>query len=159
MARTFNPGNRTGTARRRNSALSPSPAARRTSVVWTIYYAVAREQMLDLQALQPHYLELGRIFRDNPVRRIILLTCNVGNADAFLNELSTDLSVPVVGYTERVISRRETRGRQTRVWMFLENDPPGQGSNNDQAATELLPGVDRSKVCTGRVIARAPARR
>jgi hypothetical protein len=119
--------------------------------------ATARGQVLDLRNLQPHYLELGRIFRRSPVQRIYLLTCNVGNASGFLNELATDLGVPVVAYTERVMSRWEVRRGQPRhVWMFLEGDQPGHGSNNDRADTELLPGVDAAKVRTGRVITRRP---
>jgi hypothetical protein len=115
---------------------------------------VARKQVLDLRNLQPNYLEVGRIFRENSVRRIILLTCNVGNAAGFLDELAADLGVPVVAYTERVVARWEEKGRQRRVWMFWDGDKPGKGSHNDRADTELLPGVDPSKIRTGRVISR-----
>lgn len=112
---------------------------------------IAREQILDLQTLQPHYLELGRIFRAAPVSRIVLLTCNVGNAPDFLNELATDLGVVCTAYTERVLSRWVRAGRSRHVWMFLEGDRPGHGSNNDRADVELMPGVDHAKVITGRM--------
>ena len=123
------------------------------------YCDVAMEQALDIERLQPHYLELGRIFRSTPVRRIVLLTCNVGNALDFLDELATDLGVPVVGYTERVVSRTERElGQRPHVWMYLEGDRRGQGSNNDRADRELLPDVDPGKVRHGRVIVRPPRR-
>lgn len=146
---------------RQIQAVRSAPARRRQESAWCGRHiaqgcAIARTQVLDLRSLQPHYLELGRIFHRTPVRRIILLTCNVGNAAGFLNELATDLGVPVVAYTERVISRWESRRGQPRhVWMYLEGDQPGQGSNNDRADVELLPRVDPSKVRTGRVSARA----
>ena len=116
--------------------------------------AAARRQVLALHDLQPHYIALGDIFRSNPVRRIILLTCNVANASDFLDELATDLNVRVTAYTERVISRSERRQGHLHVWMYLEGDERNQGTNNDRADVELMPGISSSKVRTGRIRAR-----
>jgi hypothetical protein len=144
----------------RRIAGMPRRSRRRAERAWCGRYiaegcSVARQQVLDLQVLQPHYLELGRIFRATPVRRIVLLTCNVANAPDFLNELATDLGVPATAYTERVMSRwEERRGSPRHVWMFLEGDAQGQGTNNDRADVELMPGIDPAKVMTGRVRAR-----
>jgi hypothetical protein len=106
---------------------------------------MAKEQTIELKTLQPYYLELGKIFRATPVRRIVLLTCNVANAPDFLDELATDLGVPVTAYTERVMSRRKIKGGVRHVWMFLAGD------ERNESDTELLPGVSQSKVMTGRV--------
>jgi hypothetical protein len=137
----------------------PAGARRRAEQAWCGRYIAdgcraAKRQVLDLDGLQPHYRELGRIFRATPVRRIVLLTCNVANARDFLDELATDLGVAATAYTERVMSRWERQGRNRHVWMFLEGDAPGHGTNNERADVDLMPGVSPAKVMTGRVRAR-----
>lgn len=116
---------------------------------------LAWRQVRELDTLRPHYAELCSLFHATPVRRVILLTCNVANAEDFLNELSTDLGVPARAYTVRVMSRWETSGRSRHVWMYLEGDELGHGTNNDRANVELMPGVRSSQVMTGRVRALA----
>lgn len=112
---------------------------------------VAWRQVRELDTLRSHYAALCGLFHATPVARVILLTCNVANAADFLDELSTDLGVPARAYTVRVMSRWEARGRSRHVWMYLEGDGPGQGTNNDRADVELMPGVRSSQVMTGRV--------
>ena len=119
---------------------------------------LAWQQVHDLDALRPQYQALCSLFHSSPVARVVLLTCNVGNAADFLDELSTDLGVPARAYTVRVMSRWETRGRSRHVWMYLEGDEPGYGTNNEHADTELLPGVSSAQVLAGRVrVAASPA--
>lgn len=65
--------------------------------------------------------------------------------------------MPVRAYTERVMSRWESRGSSRHVWMYLEGDALGSGTNNDRADVEVLPGVQPGQSLTGRV--RAAARR
>jgi len=120
---------------------------------------VARGQVMDIKKLQPHYVALGKIFKENPVKRIVLLTCNVGNAYDFLDELATDLNVPVTAYTVRVMSRWEKKNGKTRVWMYLEGDTPGNGTNVDSAAVELLPHIRSNQIARGRIRARPPSTR
>jgi hypothetical protein len=137
-------------------------ARRRARSAWCDRYIsthcdVAQRQVRELDTLRPHYQALCDIFHATPVARVILLTCNVANAPDFLDELATDLGVPARAYTVRVMSRWETHGRSRHVWMYLEGDEIGQGTNNDRADVELLPGATGSQTLTGRV--RAAARR
>ncbi len=117
---------------------------------------LAWRQVRELGTLRPHYAALCGLFHDTPVARVILLTCNVANAADFLDELSTDLGVPARAYTVRVMSRWETHGRSRHVWMYLESDELGHGTNNDRADVELMPGVVSSQVMTGRVRVTSP---
>jgi hypothetical protein len=142
-------------------ALRPS-WRRRARQAWCERYVeehcdMAWRQVAELQALRPHYQALSRIFRADPVARVILLTCNVANAEDFLDELSTDWGVRVRGYMERVMSRWELSGSTRHVWMYLEGDALGSGTNNDRADVELLPGVQSHQMLTGTV--RATSRR
>jgi hypothetical protein len=138
--------------RDRAEALSAPPrarSARRTA--WCERYlesncATAWAQVGELAALRPHYAALCQMLHDTPVSRVVMLTCNVANAPDFLNELSTDFGVRVVAYTERVMSRWESSGRSRQVWMYLEGDAPGTGTNTDQAMTQLLPGAGARQV-------------
>jgi hypothetical protein len=115
----------------------------------------AQKQVREIDKLQPHYTELGKIFRAHPVKRIVLLTCNVANADSFLDELATDLGVRVRAYTERVVSQSRWVGsrKNTKIYMFLEGDAEGKGSNNERSDTELLPGVSWKKRKDGKPLA------
>ena len=147
----------------RIDGLPRGQARRREERAWCGRYIadacrLARRQVLDLDRLQPHYLALCRLFHQTPVRRVNLLTCNVANAEDFLDELATDLGVPVRAYTVRVMSQVHRRGRATSVRMLLEGDGDGVRTNIPEAETELLPGMERDQYRTGRVRAR-PARR
>jgi hypothetical protein len=115
----------------------------------------AKRQVREIDKLQPHYQELGKIFRANPVKRIVLLTCNVANADTFLTELATDLGVPCRAFTERVVSQWRWKGskKNRRVYMFLDGDRYPNGTNNDRADTELLPGLSYKQRRDARPIA------
>lgn len=148
----------------RSAEVLRGSARRRARSAWCERYIaehcdMARRQVLALPTLRPHYQALCDLFHATPVARVVLLTCNVANADDFLDELSTDLGVPARAYTERVMSRWEGRGSARHVWMYLEGDALGEGTNNDRADVELLPGVTSSQQMTGRVraAARTPA--
>jgi hypothetical protein len=112
---------------------------------------IAIQQLRDRSRVQPLYQAIAEIYRLNRVRQVLLLTCNVGNGSGFLDEISTDWQVPVAGYIRRVISRTTTIGRRTRVWMFLDGDAQGVGTNVDAAATELMPNAGRGDLIVGRV--------
>ena len=76
------------------------------------------EQVRDRSRVQPFYDQIAQIYHENPVRRVILLTCNVGNASGFLDEVSTDWGVPVAVYIRRVVSRSERAGGRTTVYIW-----------------------------------------
>jgi hypothetical protein len=143
----------------RIAGLPRGQARRRDERAWCGRYIadaceLARNQILDLGRLQPHYLALCQLLHRTPVRRVNLLTCNVASAEDFLDELATDLGVPVRAYTVRVMSQVHRRGRDSSVRMFLEGDPDGVRTNILAAETELLPGMEREQYRTGRVRAR-----
>ncbi len=117
----------------------------------------AVEQMRDRRRVQRYYEQIAEIYHRLPVERIILLTCNVGNSTAFLDELSTDFGVPVAGFRRRVVSQPFQRGRQRRVRMFLEGDEPGHGTNVEEAERELMPGATAQDRRTGRVLQTRPS--
>ncbi|HET8546537.1 MAG TPA: hypothetical protein VFL57_00960 [Bryobacteraceae bacterium] len=98
------------------------------------------QQLRDRSRVQPFYDQLAAVFHAQPVAVVILLTCNVGTATDFLDELSTDLGVRVRAYTRRVMSGRPG-GRGTPVRMFLEGDAEGQGTNVPAAETQLMPNA------------------
>jgi hypothetical protein len=102
--------------------------------------------------LQQHYDAIGEIYRESKVRRVVLLTCNVGKGSSFLNEVSTDWGVPVAGYTRRVMSRWESQGTHNKVYsLYLEGDKPGSGTNVSQSSTQLMPGLGPDDEVVGRV--------
>lgn len=109
---------------------------------------IAQRQVLDLPRVQHLYDEVIEIYHRQPVYRIILLTCNVGNATAFVDEVSTDFGVPVLAYRRRVMSQRHG----LKVRMFLEGDVAGAGTNTDRALTELMPDAQVSDYYVGRII-------
>jgi len=115
----------------------------------------AKRQVRAIDKLQPHYGEMGKIFRANPVKRIVLLTCNVGKATTFLTELATDLGVPCRAYTETVSTQARWEGsrRNARVYMFLAGDIYPNGTYNDRSDTELLPGLARRQKCDAKPMA------
>jgi len=115
----------------------------------------AKRQVRAIDKLQPHYDEMGKIFRANPVKRIVLLTCNVGKATTFLTELATDLGVPCRAYTDTVSTQARWEGsrRNAKIYMFLASDRYPNGTYNDRSATELLPGLTRQQRCDAKPMA------
>lgn len=139
------------------AAVHRPSARRRARTAWCDRYVEAHcdlawHQVDQLATLRPHYTEWCRLLRESPLSMVFLLTCNVANAEDFLDEVSTDAGVRMRGYTERVMSRWEESGGERHVWMYLEGDPIGSGTNNDRSDTELLPGVRSDQQITGRVI-------
>jgi hypothetical protein len=96
---------------------------------------IAIREVGDRARAQPFYNRIAATFRANPVSRVVLLTCNVANAQAFLDEIATDFNVPVFAYTRRVVSNTDAPIR-----MFLEGDAEGEGSNTSRATHEIPSG-------------------
>ena len=120
---------------------------------------LAWRQVGELATLRPYYRTLCDIFHAEPVNRVVMLTCNVANAPDFLDEISTDLGVRVVAFTERVMSRWQDPSDGPRhVWMYLEGDVEGSGTNIDSADVELLPGLRSHQIMTGRIRPAPPPR-
>jgi hypothetical protein len=119
-----------------------------------------RKRISKSSVIQHDYESIARNFRANPVNRIILLACKVGRSHVFLDEISTDFGAPVGAYTRDVATRGEehkTKGGKwvtDRVWVYLEGDEPGEGTNTDASLTELMPGSrDKDDLVWGEVVA------
>ena len=121
-------------------AIGGAKARQRAEQRWCRVYvrgqcSRAIEAVRDRSIVQPDYEKLAAQYREHKVRQIILLSCNVGNAARFLNELSTDFQVPVGSYRLKV----ESKVVAGRVRMFLvgANKKPWKNSNTKIAETEL----------------------
>lgn len=105
--------------------------------------------------VQPSYERIAKIFRKSSVGRVLLLSCNIGQSYEFLDELSTDFGIPVGAYRKTVMVDRERpaggKGK-LRVWVYLEGDRKGTGTNTDAAMTELMPGSGNSELIWGSVV-------
>jgi hypothetical protein len=99
--------------------------------------SIARD-LLNRKKLQKHYEELCSVYQKHPVQMIVPLVCNIGNAREFLDEMSSDLSVPVKGFT-RTVRSHETNGK---VRFYLDGDLEGMYTNIPEACTELMPNAD-----------------
>jgi len=114
-----------------------------------------KKKVGDRAIVQPFYERIAKTFRKSSVGRVLLLSCNIGQSYEFLDELSTDFGVPVGAYRRAVMVVRETSsgGKGTpRVWVFLEGDKKGTGTNTDAALTELMPGSGMNELIWGSVV-------
>ncbi|MEZ5399665.1 MAG: hypothetical protein R2729_08335 [Bryobacteraceae bacterium] len=98
---------------------------------------IAVRSVSDRSRSQPFYDRIAAAYRANPVSRVVLLTCNVANAEGFVDEIATDFGVRVLAYRRKVMS---TTRRPVR--MFLEGDNDGDGSNTARATHEIPPTTD-----------------
>lgn len=124
-----------------------SDARARARRSWIRTYAEAEgpaawDQVGELATLRPYYERWCSLFRGSGLASVILLTCNVANAEDFLLEVATDMDVTVRAFTERVMSGVVRRGGERRVVMFLDGDEPGVRTNNDRADVELMSGAE-----------------
>jgi hypothetical protein len=114
-----------------------------------------KKKVGDRSTVQPYYERIAAIFRKSSVGRVLLLSCSIGESTEFLDELSTDFGVPVGAYRRTVMAVREklpvTKGKP-RVWVFLEGDRKGTGTNTDAALTELMPGSGNNDLIWGSVV-------
>ncbi|MEZ5353933.1 MAG: hypothetical protein R2762_14945 [Bryobacteraceae bacterium] len=101
---------------------------------------------------QGFYDRIVAAFQANPVSRVVLLTCNVANAEAFVDEMASDFGVQVQAYRRKVISTT-----RAPIRMFLEGDAEGEGTNTARSTHE----IPNSDIYVGRPMAavRLPERR
>ena len=95
------------------------------------------EAVRDRSAVQPYYERLAQVYRAHKVREIIMMSCNIGNAPQFLDEISTDFQVPVGSYTHGVMS--EDVGEKVRYMFKKDVKKRGRGTNTARAETEIPP--------------------
>jgi hypothetical protein len=85
------------------------------------------------------YEAIGASFRGHRVAEVVLLTCRVGDATAFLDRIALDWGVRVTAYRRRVAGGRDSEG-QYRVYLL--GDDEGEGTNRERARTQI-PNRDR----------------
>lgn len=81
------------------------------------------------------YIMTGMYLKHFGVRRVVLLTCRVGNATQFLDKIAKDWQVEVQAYQRRIASQEEDKTPNVR--LYLEGDAEGSGSNVEAARTEI----------------------
>ena len=86
------------------------------------------------------FFTIGRILKRARVGRVVLLTCRVGNAIDFVQQISNLWEIPVMGYKKRVVGVIDQQG-QARV--YLQGDAPGTGTNISLAEHEI-PAMDNT---------------
>ena len=114
-----------------------------------------KKKVGDRAIVQPYYERIAKIFRKSSVGRVLLLSCNIGQSYEFLGELSTDFGVPVGAYRRMVRADREklSGGKgKPRVWVYLEGDKKGTGTNTEAALTELMSGSGMNELIWGSVV-------
>jgi hypothetical protein len=72
------------------------------------------------------YKDLADAIRSARIRKVIFLTCRVGNAPDFLKKIANDWYVVIEAYLVQVALQQQQNGN---VRMFLFTDPPGTGTN------------------------------
>jgi len=99
----------------------------------------ARERL----AIRAGYDTIGRLLRRNQVASVIFLSCSIGGATRFVDQIGEDWGVRVTAYTRRV-AVIEDEGGQWRV--YLDGDSPGRGTNTERGRTEV---PDRDQYVSG----------
>lgn len=94
------------------------------------------------------YEALGDAMYLAGIRKVIFLTCNVGNALEFVRKIATDWSVIVEAFKVRVMTQPQVSGR---VRMFLEGDSPGVGTNREIGEEEMPLATDFNSTRCGPV--------
>jgi hypothetical protein len=80
------------------------------------------------------YKNLGKIVQNARIRRVIFLTCNVGNATEFVKKIANDWGTVVEAYKRRIKLEPQSNGN---VRMYLEGDAPGTGTNIPENESEM----------------------
>lgn len=89
------------------------------------------------QEYRRQYEAIGAAFRTNRLREVIFLSCNIGSATLFVDQIAIDWGVPVVAYQRRVLVNEFGQGSDRHLRVYLEGDSEGRGTNTDRARTEL----------------------
>ncbi len=82
----------------------------------------AKQRMANWQV----YKNIGTIIRNAGVRRVIFLTCNLGNATDFVKKIASDWNTVIEAYRKRMVLDPQKNGN---IRMHLEGDAPGTGTN------------------------------
>ncbi len=87
------------------------------------------------------YKKIAKIVTDGRLRKVVFLTCKVGQSTDFLKKIALDWNVVVEAYKRRVQLTPQQNGR---VRIHLEGDAPGQGTNIPASEENLFSNVFRS---------------
>ena len=106
---------------------------------WVSQNAPQKAAAQDRLARWAMYESIGSAIKTNNIYRVVLLTCNVGNAVDFVKKIALDWKVLVRAYTRFVLFSLDPKTGKSRV--FLQGDQPGMGTNTSAGETQL-PQVD-----------------
>ena len=85
-------------------------------------------------AIRQGYDTIGRVLQRNGVANVVFLSCSIGGATRFVDQIAQDWGVRVTAFTRRV-AVIEDEGGQWRV--YLDGDSPGRGTNTERGRTEI----------------------
>ena len=106
--------------------------------------AAARES----EEFRAKYDRIGEILRRAEVRSLVFLTCRIGNATTFLDQMSRDWAVQILAYKKRIAIGEDTGGQ---IRVYFHGDAEGRGSSVEAARYSLPPeGTDSYRAVTGR---------
>jgi hypothetical protein len=95
--------------------------------------------------LQEDYDKLCELYHKSPVKLIVPLVCAIGGAREFVDELSSDLGVPVKAFTTEVLAKEQHDGK---VRFYLQGN---DSTNAEESSTELMPNADADDYYVGNV--------
>lgn len=81
------------------------------------------------------YQKLCKVIADAKLRKVILLTCRVGNSTDFVKKIAQDWGTVVEAYRRRVVLAPQPGGRMR---IHLEGDAPGQFTNVSDSEEHLF---------------------
>lgn len=86
------------------------------------------------------YQKLAAIFKAGRLRKVVFLTCRVGNSTDFLKKIALDWNVVIEAYRRRVVLAPQPSGR---VRIHLQGDAPGMLTNVPDSEENLFSEVVR----------------
>ena len=93
--------------------------------------------VLQRNALRWDYLQVGQALFLRRVSSVLFLTCNIGNATAFMERIARDWLVSVQAYREHIAA--DLNGENERARAYREDHEPRMGSTASERAEHELP--------------------
>lgn len=87
------------------------------------------------------YKKLSAIIKDGKLRKVVFLTCKVGQSTDFIKKIALDWNVVVEAYKRQVQLTPQQNGR---IRIHLVGDDPGQGTNIPASEENLFSNLVNS---------------
>lgn len=88
------------------------------------------------------YQELAQIIKDGKLKKVVFLTCNIGNATDFLRKIALDFDTVCEAFKHKI----QLTPQKNRVRIHLQTDPDGKFTNIPENEEELLSGLQEIDV-------------